>query len=927
MKTKIMRDGKTKNKISKTKNITIAFVLLFLIWGARITAADISSLPSKFFKNFTFRNLGPYRTGAWITDFAVPESPPLAHLYTFYVATRHGGVWKTTNNGTTFEPIFDEVGPLPIGDIAVAPSNPNIIWVGTGEQANARSSHAGNGVYRSLDGGRTWEHLGLEETHHIARIIIHPQNPDLVYVAAMGHLFTSNPERGVYKTEDGGKSWQKVLYVNENVGAIDLVINRQNPNILYAAMYEKYRYPWHFEAGGPGSGIYKTTDGGRTWRRLTGGLPTGKIGRIGLDIFQKNPSILYAVIENVNLRPPTDEEARWDRERGLNPQPRPIGGEIYRSEDGGETWLKMNSPQDNIGGKAAYSFNQIRIDPSNDQRLFVTGICLASSEDGGRTWHDVDWPPRKRFRNAFGDVRALWIDPQNPQRMLFGSDGGVYQTYDGGKTCDFYDNLPISEIYAVGVDNEIPYNIYVGLQDHESWKGPSNSWSGQVTISDWKTIGAQDGMYNVVDITDSRWLYNTFQFGGHHRVDQKLGLRTPIIPRRGENKAPYRFNWTPPLLISPHNPMIIYTGAQVLLRSLDRGDHWQEISPDLTTNDQEKIAGQGHITYCTITTISESPLQPGLIWVGTDDGLVWVTTDGGANWKEVTSNLVQAGAPHDYWVSRVVASAHDKKIAYVLKSGFRRDDFRVFVYRTEDLGQTWQALGSNLPPGPANALVESDKNPSLLFLGTDSGLYLSLNRGQSWTKIKANMPKFPIVSDLIIHPREKDLIVATYGRGVYLTNIAPLEELTSDIIDQEIYFFSIQPEYQLMAHTFGGNYHLQGNRHLSTPNEPNALSFWYYLKEKIPGKVKFQVKTLEGEIIWEGEGPAEAGLHRVLWNMRQRSDSQTRGWFRREMVEPGTYLVIMEAGGKTFKRKASIRGRVSWQVGPVTHILKWTDQH
>jgi len=525
-------------------------------------------------KPFTYRSLGPYRAGSWITDFAVPEFPLKAHLYTFYVGTRNGGVWKTVNNGTTFEPIFDGHDRLAIGALALAPSNPETLWVGTGESYNCRSSYSGDGIYKSTDAGETWQNMGLEDSHHIARIAIHPKDPDIVYVAAMGHLYTPNEQRGVFKTTNGGKSWEKVLYINDKIGVIDLAMNRDNPKILYAATYEKYRYPWHFEAGGPGSGIYKTTDGGITWTRLKGGLPSGKIGRIGMDIYRKNPDILYAVIENLNLREPVTSQMSEGGGRGRSNQPQEIAGEVYRTQDAGKTWTKMSRPEDDMSGKAAYSFNQIRINPANEQNIFVTCVNVANSEDGGKTWTGLRRSGDQLFRRAFGDIRTMWIDPENPERIFMGSDGGVNISYDGGKTCDNYTNLPLGEFYAIGVDMEDPYNVYGGLQDHESWKGPSNNWSGRITIADWVTVGNGDGMYNQIDPTNSRWLYNTSQFGGHYRVDQKLGTRVNIVPRRDADKEPCRFNWCPPIQISRHNSQIIYAGSQILLRSLNRGDRW-----------------------------------------------------------------------------------------------------------------------------------------------------------------------------------------------------------------------------------------------------------------------------------------------------------------------------------------------------------------
>jgi len=900
------------------------FSIIGMLFAIRpLTAAD-ENLSHQLLKSLEYRNIGPFRSGAWITDFAVPEFPEKQHLYTFYVAGRNGGLWKTTNNGTTFKPIFDDQDVFSIGDIALAPSNPDIIWVGTGEHTTSRSAYWGDGVYKSVNGGERWDHMGLEETHHIGRVVIHPENPDIVYIAAMGHLFSPNEQRGVFKTKDGGQTWEKVFYINEKVGVIDLALNRKDPNVLYAAAYEKERYPWHFEAGGEESGIYKTEDSGRNWRKLTQGLPKGKIGRIGLDIYRTNPDIVYAVVENCNQRPPTEEEAKRDRERGLEPEKREMGGEVYRSEDAGETWIKMNSVKDNVGGKAAYSFNQIRVDPNDDQKVYVTSICLASSEDGGKTWHDINWPPRKMFSSAFGDVRTLWIDPENSDRMMMGSDGGVFVTYDGGRTCDFYDNLPMAQYYDICVDREDPYNIYGGLQCHDSWKIPTNSWSGEVSLEDMIPMGLGDGMYNVVSPEDSRWVYNTIQFGGHHRIDQKLGIRTNIEPKRKEGRSPYRFNWCPPLEISPHNSDVIYAGTQVVLRSMHRGEDWQEISPDLTTNDPVKIAGKGHIQYCTITTVSESSLTPGLIWVGTDDGKVWVTKNGGADWRDLTQNLVSSGAPENYWVSRVFASHHKEGRAYVAKTGFRRDDFRGFLYRTDDFGQTWVDISNNLPDKPINAVFEDRKNSNLLFVGNDKGVYGSIDQGNQWIYMRNNMPTIA-VTDLLVHPRENDLVAATYGRGIFMADISPLQELDQDVQKQKAYLFAVEPAVQMMARSWGA-YQLYGDRHHSTPNEPDVMAIYYYLKNKVAQKVDIKITDLVGNLLFEIKGSCEPGINKVEWNMRSMPSEQQKQkygrWARGELQDPGEYRVLLEIGDKKLIRKAFIEKRLGWEIGPQPRNLK-----
>ena len=752
--------------------VAVTAALLFIL-----TAGYAQPAPDRFnedlLKGFTYRALGPYRAGSWVTSFAVPDAPVRDHIYTLYVGTRNGGVWKTVNNGTTFEPVFDGQPKLSIGDVAIAPSDSNIVWVGTGEAYCARSSNSGDGLWKSADAGKTWTNMGLPDSHHIARIVIHPTNPDVVYVAAMGHLFSQNIERGVFKTTDGGKSWQKVLYVNDKIGAVELVMVQSAPDVLYAAMYDKVRLPWHYELGGPESAIYKTTDAGKTWARLGGGLPTGRIGRIGLDVYQKNPDILYAVVENGNRRPPTTQEEEQDKRRGAGAAPRTAGNEVFRTDDGGKSWRKVNAGYEAALNKAPYSFNQLRLDQNDPETVYITGQSLASTNDGGKKWKGLDWPSDGVMPRAFGDWRVMWVDPLDSNRLIFGSDGGVNISYDRGKTSHHAYNLPLTEFYAVGVDMEDPYNIYGGLQDHDSWKGPSNGWAGDISLTDWVTVGGGDGMYNCVDPKDSRWVYNNREMGTMWRFDQKTGEQTEITPGREKGQKPLRFNWTPPIALSPHNPAIVYTGAQVVFRSLDRGDHWQEIGPDLTTNDDAKQHGEGFISFCTLTTLAESPVVPGVIWTGSDDGKVQVTRDGGATWLDRTAKLAAAGGPANFWVSRVFPSPHAAGIAFVTKTGWRLDDYRTSIHKTTDFGETWTSIAGNLPAGkPVNVVVQDRRNPDLLFVGTEWGVYVTIDGGKAWRPFMANMPSVK-VTDMTIHPRENDLVVATYGRGAYVTDITP----------------------------------------------------------------------------------------------------------------------------------------------------------
>ena len=881
----------------------------------------------------TFRNIGPFRTSAWITEIAVPETPVREHLYTIYAASRSGGLWKTSNNGVTWDVISDSVEVAAVGAVAVAPSNSSVVWMGTGANDLARSSYSGKGLYKSTDAGKTWQFMGLPDSQHIARIVIHPKNPDVVYVAAIGHLFSKNVERGVFRTTDGGKTWQKVLYVNDGVGAIDLVIDRRTPTVLYAAMYEWDRNPWRLVLGGNGSDVYRSSDGGLKWERLAGGLPDGTIGRIGIDIYQKNPNILYAVVENLNARPDGVPRA-IDACTAAQPQGRaggaggaaagggrggqgrggatggPIGNEIYRTDDGGKTWRKTNSDSvDVAGGKAPYSFNQIKINPNNPDHVIVTSDTMYSSTDGGKTWSCSN--TNGFFRGVFGDFRTMWWDAEDSNRIMIGSDGGVNVSYDGGRTADYFLNLRIGEMYAIGVDMDDPYNVYGGMQDHDSWKGPSNSISGRITLEHWTTVGPGDGMYNQVDPTDSRWVYNTREMGNHGRFDQQTGQRTVIAPPAPPGGPPLRYIWQTPIVLSPHNAQIVYAGSQFLFRSLNRGDGWETISGDLTTNDPAKCGrGSGNVPYCAVTTISESPLRAGVIWIGTDDGKVHLTQNHGAAWTDMTALIAATGGPADRYVSRVFASPHDASTAFVVKTGFRHDDFTPYLYRTTDLGKTWTSIGAGLPASPINVVVQDKKNANLLIVGNDVGVWVSIDAGKTWARLKANLPAVA-VHDLTVHPREGDLVLGTYGRAIWVGDITPLQELTTEVLAKPAHLFDIEPRARYGFAAIG-NYNLYGDKYIEVPNEPEALSVNYYLRADGTGPARVTVTDGTGRTVRQLEGPAKRGLNRAIVNLGGGGGrgGPPGGGAGGGVLATGDYVITVEVAGEKLTKPGRVRDRI-----------------
>lgn len=849
-----------------------------------------------FLGSLKWRCIGPANPGGRIDDFAVAESDPDI----IYMAAASGGVWKTTSNGTTWEPIFDVQTNSTIGDVTVSSSHPDIVWVGSGEANNRQSSSWGDGVYKSTDGGKTWKNMGLNDTHHIGRIVIHPIDPDVVYVAALGHLWGPNKERGLFKTIDGGKTWINVLYIDENTGVVDVAMDLENPGTLYAATYQRQRRGWGFSGGGPGSGLYKSTDGGESWVELTDGehgLPAGMIGRIGIDIYRGDPRIVYTIVEHKQ-------------------------GGVFRSEDKGLTWKKMSS----TNPRPVY-YSQIRVDPNNDQRVWVLGAAMYFSEDGGRSW-DKDLIARaaRERRAVHGDHHAMWINPSNSDHIIIGSDGGVYLSYDRGKTWDYIDTLPLGQVYEISFDMRKPYYISCGLQDNGTWHGPSAAWfRPKITNDEWFKIGGADGFYSQVDPTDHTAIYTEAQNGDIFRLNLSTGEYKSIKPESKDPSEVYRFNWNAPFLLSPHDPHAIYLGGNKLFISKNRGETWEETTDLTSKRDREKLPLMGVLPdkemlsrhdgidfYGDITTISESPLKQGLLYVGTDDGNLQVSRDGGQTWKNVIDRV--PGVPKQTYVSRVMTSHHEEGTAYATLDGHRNDDFRPYVFMTTNYGESWQDISSNIPSGgTVNVIREHHRNPRLLFVGTERGAYFSINRGRKWVKFKNDFPIVP-VDDIAVHPRDNDLIFGTHGRSVWiLDDITPLEQLTEKVLEAPCYLFDIRPAtiynfFSRRAHyDFKG---LFGHKVFRAPNPPYGAIISYYLKEKEDEEVTVIIKDGAGQQVRKLVGTKNQGINRIAWDLRYGFSANPPpakpGMNTGPSVLPGKYTVTLMASGEEITKSVQV---------------------
>jgi len=710
------------------------------------------------FAGLQWRAVGPQMQGGRIESIAVPAG----ETSTFYVGVGSGNLWKTVNNGTTWTPIFEKESTFAIGDVAVAESDPNVVWVGTGEVLMARSSYAGTGVFKSLDAGDTWQHMGLTETHHIGQVLIHPGDPDIVYVAAIGHLYSFNEERGLFKTVDGGDSWEKILYINDRVGVVDLVMDPSDPNTLYATAWERTRKAWGHTASGEGSGIYKTTDGGSSWERLTNGFPTGEgVGRIAVAVAPSNPNVVYALVDNHFPNPDSTSGERRQRR---------IGGEVYRSEDRGATWRKVNEGPIPAG----YDFCIIKVAPDNEDVVYVPGSRFWASEDGGRTYRQIEGtlvhllPHGSRVLHL--DQHDLWINPRDGDHMILGNDGGLHVSYDRGESWLHLNNLPIGEFYAVTVDMETPYNIYGGTQDDAALWGPSDHVMEWDLADPWQHVyldrwGGGDSYFTYPDPTDPDVIYYEHQFGELRRKQMSTGSAPRIRPLAAEGEEPLRPNWMTPFFISRYDPHTLYYGANILFKSPDRGDSWTAISPDLTSQPPT----QGNVPFGTLTSVSESPLQMGLLYTGADDGFIHITKDDGATWTRIDGGLPKM------WVSRVEASLHELGRVYASMTGYREDDFTTYLFASEDFGESWTSISSNLPMESVNVVREDPTDPDILYVGTDLGVYVSLDRGSSWHSLSATLPTTP-VHDLVVHPREGEIVIGTHGRSIWVADLAAVRE-------------------------------------------------------------------------------------------------------------------------------------------------------
>ena len=894
------------------------------------------------------RSLGPTNMGGRIMDIAVVAKDPRI----FYTATASGGLWKTENGGISHTPVFDYGGSVSMGAIGLSQSNPNVIYVGTGEQSSRNSTAWGDGVYKSIDGGKTWKHLGLTDTRHISKVVVHPKNPNIVYVAAIGRLWGRSPERGIYKSVDGGAHWTQVFTQGSRAGIIDLDMDPNNPEVLVACAWDRWRRPYVFSSGGMDSGMFKSTDGGATWKKIGKGLPTGDLGRIGVNMWAKNPKIMVATVEYRVPGAPvrvSNEEMDDDNNRReenfaaelelqatqattkaqetkkqetkkqepkkpeTKPAPKPDprfqnvpsdaqmnGGGLFMSKDGGESWelIKQINPR-------PFYFSTPFIDPNDVNTIYVCGMNLHRSTDGGQKWKSV------APNTIHADHHALWVNPADSNHIMTGCDGGIYTSRDGGNTWAHSNNMPIGQFYAVSFDGQVPYNLYGGLQDNGSWMIPSQHPRGGVGPWDAVSLNGGDGFYAEADTVESEWVYSESQGGAVARLNRKTGQRRSIRPSlSGES---LRFNWNTPIHISPHDNKTIYIGSNKLMKSTNRGDTWQAISGDLTTMSPIKIAtieiakvlsvnaeSTGAENHCTIVTINESPLEKGRIATGSDDGLVNITLDGGQTWTDITSRI--PGVPANTWVSRVVWSKWQKDRLYVCFDGHRNNDFKAYAYVSEDAGKTFRSISNGLPEYDSIYVVrEGEKNPNLLFLGSEMSLRFSIDLGKSWSRIRGNFPTVA-VHDVRVHPKMNDLVIATHGRSLWTIDVTALEGLGGSLPAKPA-FLGTSPAIQM---PFVSGNPLEGELFFNSPNTQPFGRIYYYLPADLKdgGTATINITTPDGKqysVASDESVPKKKGVNMVRWSPRVDGLPAPAGTYKVEITlgtekMSGTLEVLAQKG-------------------------------
>lgn len=844
----------------------------------------------KLFKGLEFRSIGPANMGGRVSDFAAVDSNPAQ----FFAATATGGVFKTTNAGTTWQAVFEKEAVASTGAVAVFQKKPDIVWLGTGEANNRNSSAWGRGVYRSDDGGSSWTLMGLEHTTAISRIVCDPNDSLTVYVAALGRLWGANPERGVYKTRDGGRSWQQVLKIDENTGCVDLAMDPKDPSRLYAAMYARRRSPWSYSGVSEAGGIYRTQDGGKSWTRCTAGLPK-RTGRIGLSVYAKNSHVVYAVVES-------DEGGRL----GDFEETSRAGG-VFRSDDAGLHWQRVSpfAPR-------SFYFSQIRVQPDDSTRVYLLGTDLYVSDDGGVNFR------ARGGRAVHPDCHAMWIDPANPRHVLLGTDGGVNVSWDRAATWGYLDNLALGEFYEVTTNMREPYyDVYGGLQDNQTWGGPSrtrveiDNWlddsrEGHGIMNEhWFVLGGGDGFHVAADPTNPDLVWYESQGGDIVRQDLVSGRERNCRPSNNEGEAVFRFNWNSPFQLSPHDPSVLWLGGQYVFRLYERGDKWERVSPDLTTADPKKMAagGSGAEQHCTIVALSESPAKAGVLWAGTDDGKVWMSPDAGKTWRDLTANV--KGVPAGLYVSRLDASPLDAETAYLSYDGHRTDDFAPYVFVTHDQGRSWTSLAAGLPKdAPVKVVRAGRKNRALVYVGTEFGLFVSLDGGKQWLPLKSGLPTVA-VTDVHTQPRDLDLVVATHGRSLYvLDGVQAFEEWTSAALQDTVSLFTPKTAWAWHKRSLGGKF---GSDEFSAKNPPFGAWFDYFLPRELEGGVNLTVTDSTDKTVRTLTGPGEAGFHRVVWDLTA-GDPKLR--IRRSelsgqppLVRPGRYAVALRAGKAAARKR------------------------